>query len=133
MRVVRCRKCAPTVAEAERTSAERIRIAQVEADAIAKLNRGALGRLSDRVSTAAAPHIPRQPVTYMYAEGGPVQETGLALVHKGEYVVPSDGTRVSAGSMGNSITVNINTVQGLDSTSIAEALQERLQMLITTS
>lgn len=30
-----------------------------------------------------------------FADGGPVQQTGLALVHSGEFVVPRDGTLVS--------------------------------------
>ncbi len=32
-----------------------------------------------------------------YAEGGPVRETGLALVHKGEYVIPASGYIQSTG------------------------------------
>lgn len=38
-----------------------------------------------------------------FADGGPVQETGLALVHEGEWVVPPGGARVGGGGSGGRV------------------------------
>ena len=48
-----------------------------------------------------------------YASGGPVLNTGVALVHKGEYVVPAGGAQVAGGSGGGpTINISINTMAG---------------------
>ena len=41
-------------------------------------------------ATGAGPAVATAPDLPEFAEGGPVDETGLALVHEGEYVVPAD-------------------------------------------
>ena len=63
-----------------------------------------------------------------FAEGGPVTQTGVAMVHKGEYVVPEGGTIV--GDSGGTIVINIEKVYGVDVEDISDALQRKLNNLI---
>ena len=60
--------------------------------------------------------------------GGYISETGPYLLHKGEYVVPTNETG------GKSLTINIsdNNIYGTDPNEIAIALQEKLNESITT-
>ena len=59
-------------------------------------------------------------------EGGPITQTGPYLLHEGEYVMPKGD--------GGKVIVNIGTVHGVGLTvdELAEKLQDRLQVLITT-
>lgn len=43
-----------------------------------------------------------------FAQGGPVNQTGMALVHKGEYVVPEGGARVGASGAAPIINVYLS-------------------------
>ncbi len=47
-----------------------------------------------------------------YASGGPVTQTGPALVHQGEYVVPAGGALVAQSSGGHTFIFNISTMAG---------------------
>lgn len=51
------------------------------------------------------PVVPQQ--TPEYATGGPVSETGMALVHRGEYIVPQGGTLVQDDGGGNQEMVQL--------------------------
>jgi len=61
--------------------------------------------------------------------GGIVRSPTMALIGEAgpEAVVPLNSPRVGVGG----INVNIGTIQGLDAENVAEALQERLQLLIS--
>ena len=55
-----------------------------------------------------------------FAKGGPVSETGPAIVHKGEYVIPA------GGGVGG-ITINImGNLNGFNARDIANMLSEEL-------
>ena len=58
--------------------------------------------------------------------GGFVEDTGIHLLHKGEYVTPANQT------MKGGITINIENVYGVDERQISEALYERLRNTLTT-
>lgn len=52
-----------------------------------------------------------------YQHGGPVDKTGLALLHAGEYVVPKVGALVAAGGNNNPIINNIEIINNATSIS----------------
>jgi len=56
-----------------------------------------------------------------FQKGGYVPETGPALLHKGEYVVPANQVERSMG-----ITIYINNLNGFNARDIAEKLQDEL-------
>jgi phage tail tape-measure protein len=58
-------------------------------------------------------------LTGKFAEGGPVGETGPALVHEGEYVIPVGGAPVLRGGGGGGsvhapITINVGPIHGAE-------------------
>ena len=59
-----------------------------------------------------------------FQTGGIMPHTGLAMLHKGETVTPEGGS--------GGITINIENVYGTDPDEMAEALQEKLNMMIST-
>jgi hypothetical protein len=83
-----------------------------------------------------------------FADGGPIHETGIALVHEGEYVIPAGGAPVVSGGGGGKsihapISININvegggsslTEQGLSlmlDDFLPSALVSPLEMLAAT-
>ena len=61
-----------------------------------------------------------------FQHGGYVPNTGLAMLHKGEYVIPANKTGASP------ITINIDNVYGVDANDVAQALQDKLNTMLTT-
>ncbi|MHA1868743.1 MAG: phage tail tape measure protein [Candidatus Heimdallarchaeaceae archaeon] len=61
-----------------------------------------------------------------FQQGGTMPYTGLAYLHKGETIIPAGKSR------NGEVNVYIENVYGTDPTEIAEALQEELNMKITT-
>jgi tape measure domain-containing protein len=68
-----------------------------------------------------------------FASGGPVNDTGAALVHQGEFVVPKEGALVMRGSVrgagGNTFNVTFNITQqpGEDNEELARHIRAELQ------
>lgn len=60
-----------------------------------------------------------------YQTGGYVPETGLAMLHQGEMVIPAHEVKGGYG-----MVVNIENIYGVDPRQISQALQERLNALI---
>ena len=65
--------------------------------------------------------LPETQVVKRYGEGGLVPQTGLAMVHKGEYVIP-----VGKGVGGAVVNFYVDNIYGTDPDEIAEALQDKI-------
>ena len=66
-----------------------------------------------------------------YQTGGYVSETGLAYLHKGEYVMPKKNIEVGKVSTGQNYNFYINSINGLTGRDIAEQLQKELSKKIS--
>ena len=60
----------------------------------------------------------------MFASGGYVPRTGLALVHAGERIVPAGASGSAPRAMGRNVTVNVNMPQGAYIGSAADIVRE---------
>jgi hypothetical protein len=58
-----------------------------------------------------------------YGDGGPVTQTGPALVHDGEYVIPKDGALVSGGGGGSDMPQIIQLI--LDGKIVAQVVNDQ--------
>jgi len=92
----------PNIAEAAPAAAVGYRVGGLPGAIIAGGAAATFGGASqaekDFAANNGAPAFPGGPnLVGHFADGGPVPDTGLALVHEGEFVVPPGGARVSGG------------------------------------
>lgn len=78
---------------------------------------------------------PSEPVEMSFASGGRVDRTGLALVHRGERIVPPSGVgsqateraRMTSGGGGGPVTINISGVIASDVDAFVRQLRRHLR------
>jgi hypothetical protein len=87
-------------------------------DVTVNLLKGAGGALWNAITSTAAALIPGMQM------GGPINQTGLYMLHRGEYVVPKKN--VSAGAGGNNINVYVNLSSNISSQMDIKRVSEEL-------
>jgi len=91
-------------------------------DITVNLLKGAGGALWNAITTTTAALIPG--IEGRKQMGGPINQTGLYMLHMGEYVVPKKN--VSAGAGGNNINVYVNLSSNISSQMDIKRVSEEL-------